>query len=144
VTTVSGPPIALFLNNQGLVRAEFRAAMYLVRVTESAATALVFLALGLFSAPSGQLAWRMVPSVVVGLPIGMFILRRIEPEAFRRVCMSANTLFITFGLARSLIDMGLAPAGVAYTLMMVVNAGEWVLVVRYFLRRRASAPGATA
>ena len=41
-TTISGPPLALFLNNQGLAQSQFRSAVYLVRVAESAATTLAY------------------------------------------------------------------------------------------------------
>ena len=51
-TTISGPPLALFLNNQGLAKEDFRAAMSLFRIVESMTTAVCYLALGLFSAES--------------------------------------------------------------------------------------------
>src|SRR5262249_31547818 len=41
VTTISGPPLAILFNNQGLVKNEFRAGLALVRVTESSVTAIV-------------------------------------------------------------------------------------------------------
>jgi hypothetical protein len=34
VTTISGPPLAILFNNQGLVKTEFRAGLALVRVAE--------------------------------------------------------------------------------------------------------------
>ena len=40
VTTISGPPLAILFNNQGLVKDEFRAGLALVRVTESCVTAI--------------------------------------------------------------------------------------------------------
>src|SRR3954454_19499834 len=39
VTTISGPPLALLFNNQGLVRQDFRAGLALVRILESSLTA---------------------------------------------------------------------------------------------------------
>lgn len=140
-TTISGPPLALFLNNQGLAQTEFKAAVYLIRVAESLSTTIVYLALGLFSAPSMSLAGRLVPSLVVGLPIGMVLLRRLEPEAFRRLCMGVNATFIAFGLARSTIDMHFLSPPVAYVAMIVVVAGEFLLLVRYFVRRRETPRG---
>src|SRR5690348_9530286 len=41
LTTISGPPLAILFNNQGLVKNEFRAGLALVRVVESSVTALV-------------------------------------------------------------------------------------------------------
>jgi uncharacterized membrane protein YfcA len=140
-TTISGPPLALFLNNQGLAQIEFRAAIYLIRVAESLSTTIVYLGLGLFVGPAVGLAGRLVPSLIIGLPIGMVLLRRLEPEAFRRICMGVNAAFIAFGLARSAIDLHLATPAVAYAAMVVVGAVESFLLVRYFLRRKEALRG---
>src|SRR5947209_13274349 len=43
VTTISGPPLALLLNNQGFAKREFRAALGLVRLAESTFTALAYI-----------------------------------------------------------------------------------------------------
>jgi len=48
VTTISGPPLAILFNNQGLVKNEFRAGLALVRVAESSVTGIVYFHLGLF------------------------------------------------------------------------------------------------
>src|SRR5499433_2168494 len=48
VTTISGPPLAILFNNQGLVKNEFRAGLALVRVAESGVTAFAYYQLGLF------------------------------------------------------------------------------------------------
>src|SRR5206468_7925086 len=52
VTTVSGPPLAILFNNQGLVKLEFRAGLGLIRVAESSLTAVVYYDLGLFAVGS--------------------------------------------------------------------------------------------
>jgi uncharacterized membrane protein YfcA len=137
-TTISGPPLALFLNNQGLAQREFRAAVYFIRVAESLSTTLVYLFLGLFVMPALGLAGRLVPSLLLGLPVGIVLLRRLEPESFRRICMGVNAAFIAFGLARSTIDMHILTPSVAYGAMLVVGAGEAILVARYFVRRRVA------
>jgi uncharacterized protein len=54
VTTISGPPLAILFNNQGLVKNEFRAGLALVRVVESTVTAIVYYQLGLFITESGD------------------------------------------------------------------------------------------
>ncbi len=43
VTTISGPPLAIALNNQGLAKKEFRAALGFVRLAESSMTAVAYL-----------------------------------------------------------------------------------------------------
>ena len=49
VTTISGPPLAMMLNNQGLAKREFRAALGFVRLAESSMTAVAYLSSGLFT-----------------------------------------------------------------------------------------------
>jgi uncharacterized membrane protein YfcA len=138
-TTISGPPIALFLNNQGMAQTQFRAAVYLIRVAESALTTVVYLVLGLFAAPSMALAGSLVPSLVIGLPIGIVLLKRLDAETFRRVSMAASATIISFGLGRSLLDVHVIPALVAYGGMLVVLLIEARLLAQYFVRRREAA-----
>src|SRR6476661_6567631 len=66
VTTISGPPLALLFNNQGLVKDQFRAGLALVRVAESCLTAIVYYNLGLFVAESTSLLWVLAPCAAVG------------------------------------------------------------------------------
>src|SRR6476660_8563040 len=74
VTTISGPPLAILFNNQGLVKTEFRAGLALVRVAESSVTALVYYHLGLFVAESENILSVIMPSVVVGIPLGAYVI----------------------------------------------------------------------
>src|SRR4030081_2687352 len=120
VTTISGPPLALLFNNQGLVKQEFRAGLALIRVAEPCLTALAHYQLGLFPAEALHLGWWIVPSVLVGIPLGAFAIRRIDAETFRRVCMSFDVWVVGFGLARVLIDLELAHGALAYGPMAAV------------------------
>src|SRR5437016_5162975 len=70
VTTISGPPLAILFNNQGLVKTEFRAGLALVRVAESSVTAVVYYQLGLFIAESENLLFVFICSIVIGVPLG--------------------------------------------------------------------------
>src|SRR5438309_7694408 len=88
VTTISGPPLALMLNNQGYVREDFRASLAIIRIAESTLTAIAYAFLGLYSLQTGSLVGLIAPSVVIGVPLGVFVLRRIVFYAFRHICMS--------------------------------------------------------
>ena len=83
VTTLSGPPLAMLFNNQGLVRTDFRAGLALVRVAESSVTAFVYFQLGLFISESENILFVLIPSVVIGIPLGSYFIRRLNPETFR-------------------------------------------------------------
>jgi uncharacterized membrane protein YfcA len=61
VTTISGPPLAILFNNQGLVQNEFRAGLALVRAAESSVTAVVYYKLGLFIAESQNTLVMLIP-----------------------------------------------------------------------------------
>jgi uncharacterized protein len=137
VTTVSGPPLALFFNNQGLNKTEFRAALSIFRLAESACTVVVYLALGIFTMPSLVLAGRFAPSVLIGLPLGYLALRRVAPEPFRRACMTVDALLVGFGLARTLIERHLVSQPFAYAGLAVVACVEAAIVLNFLLSRRA-------
>src|SRR5499427_4394360 len=94
VTTISGPPLAILFNNQGLVKNEFRAGLALVRVAESSVTAIVYYQLGLFIVESENILLVLIPSVLVGIPFGAYLLRQVDAETFRRICMSFDAWVI--------------------------------------------------
>ena len=102
VTTVSGPPLALLLNNQGLAKREFRAALGIIRLAESTFTAIAYLTAGLFTRTSMTLIPHIVPSVLVGVPIGTWLIRRMPAETFRRLCMSFDAWVVGFGVSTTL------------------------------------------
>jgi hypothetical protein len=140
VTTVSGPPLAILFNNQGLVKKEFRAGLGLIRVAESSLTAIVYSQLGLFVGESQGIFWSIVPSVLVGIPLGVFLIRRLDAETFRRICMSFDAWVVGFGLSRVLIDLKLMESPWAYSVMVVAIVLDIYLLYVFFKTRQ---PGAT-
>ncbi len=141
-TTISGPPLAMLFNNQGLARDEFRAALSLFRIAESSCTALAYLALGLFSTDSLRLSGQLAPGVLVGLPLGYALLRKLPAETFRRTCMAADALLVGFGLARSAIAQEVATPALAWAGFAAVICIEAALIASY-LRGRAGAEATT-
>src|ERR1700682_6304950 len=119
VTTISGPPLAIWFNNQGLVKDEFRAGLALVRVAESSVTAILYYQLGLFIAESANILMMCGAGVVVGVPLGAYFIRRLDAETFRRICMSFDAWVVGFGLSRVFIDLKLMESPLAYSVMAV-------------------------
>src|SRR5437764_7016771 len=117
VTTISGPPLAILFNNQGLVKNEFRAGLALVRVAESSVTAIVYYHLGLFVAESENILLVFIPIVLVGIPLGAYVIRRLDAETFRRICMSFDAWVVGFGLSRVLIELNLVESPWAYSVL---------------------------
>jgi len=139
VTTISGPPLAILFNNQGLVKNEFRAGLALVRVAESSVTAIVYYQLGLFMAESANLLLVFVSSVVVGVPLGAYVIRRLDAETFRRICMSFDAWIVGFGLSRVLIELNLVESPWAYGVLTATIFIDVCLLYTFFAARRASA-----
>lgn len=135
VTTISGPPLALLFNNQGYAKQEFRAALGLIRVAESAMTAVAYYFLGLYSIENAQLLPYIVPSVLIGIPLGTFLIGRIDPETFRRLCMSFDAVVVGFGMSKVLIELKLAFSPEAYSVLAAAVAIDAVLLYRFFQAR---------
>jgi len=132
VTTISGPPLAVLFNNQGLVKKDFRAGLALIRVAESVLTAIAYYHLGLYAVESQNLFWAIVPSVLVGIPLGAYVIRKLDAETFRRVCMSFDVWVVGFGLSRVLIDLKVMQSPVAYSVMAVAILLDVYLLLSYF------------
>ena len=139
ITTLSGPPLVILFNNQGLVKSEFRAGLALVRVAESSVTAIVYYQLGLFIAESENILLVFVPSVVLGVPLGAYLIRRLDAETFRRICMSFDAWVVGFGFSRVLIDLNLMESPWAYSVLAVtILIDTYLLYVFFTVRKRPS------
>ena len=132
VTTISGPPLALLFNNQGFVKQEFRAGLALIRVAESVLTAFAYYHLGMFTVQSLGLAETILFSVLVGIPLGAWAIRKLDPETFRRVCMSFDVWIVGFGLSKVLIDLKLAHGAAAYSPMLAAILVDALLLYVFF------------
>jgi len=140
VTTISGPPLAILFNNQGLVKNEFRAGLALVRVAESSVTAVVYYHLGLFIAESENIFLVFIPSVLIGIPLGAYVIRRLDAETFRRICMSFDAWVVGFGFSRVLIELDLIESPWAYTVMAITILIDAYLLYVFFAVQRAATP----
>jgi len=140
-TTISGPPLALLFNNQGLQKDEFRAALSLFRTSEALLTVGLYASLGLFASPEvWALAKLIVPFVIVGLPLGRLLFRNVQSETFRRIAMALDAVLVGFGLARVSMELASVPPVVAWGVFAAVVLIEAVLVIRYFSNRPALPP----
>jgi uncharacterized membrane protein YfcA len=127
VTTISGPPLAVMLNNQGLARKDFRAALGFVRLAESSMTAVAYGYAGLYSASSLELIPWIVPSIAIGVPLGAFIIRHAPVEMFRRVCLSFDAWVVGFGLSWLLNELHLVDGPAAYLVLVgIVSLDIWM------------------
>jgi uncharacterized membrane protein YfcA len=141
VTTISGPPLAILLNNQGVAKREFRAALGVVRLAESTMTAAAYAYAGLFSRESAALIPNILPSILIGVPVGAALIRRMRPETFRRICMSFDAWVVGFGISTLLqrLDVIVGPA--AYLVLVAAIVIDARMLYRFFAgRAEADAP----
>jgi len=134
LTTVSGPPLALMFNNQGFVKEEFRAALGLIRITEALLTASAYYFLGLYSFESRSVLFSIAPSVLIGVPLGSYLIHRLNPETFRRICMSFDVWVVGFGLSRVLIELNLLLSPTAYLFWFFAVLIDAYLLYQYFAK----------
>jgi len=132
VTTISGPPLAVMLSNQGLTKQDFRAALGFIRLAESSFTAVAYYYAGLYSLESMGLIPYILPSIAIGVPIGAVLIQRIRPETFRRICMSFDAWIVAFGLSTLLKDLHLVESNRAYLVMVAVGMLDMWLLYRFF------------
>lgn len=109
LTTISGPPLALFWNNQGLAKDDFKVGLAVIRSIESVCALLAYTYLGLLTRESAGLLPWLVPGVALGIPLGHWLVRHVGVETFRRVCMSFDAYLVGFSLSRTLDAAGVAP-----------------------------------
>lgn len=133
VTTISGPPLAVMLSNQGLTKKDFRAALGFIRLAESSFTAVAYGYAGLYSGESAALIPFILPSIAVGVPIGAFLIQRIRPETFRRVCMSFDAWIVGFGISVLLKELRIIDSNLAYLVLVAVAVVD-ALLLYYFFR----------
>jgi len=138
VTTISGPPLAVMLSNQGLAKQEFRAALGLVRISEALLTAVAYAYAGLYRQESFALIPQILPSIAIGVPIGAVIIRHVRPETFRRVCMSFDAWVVAFGLSTLLRELRLVESSAAYLVLVAVGLLDTWLLYRFFKRSPGS------
>jgi len=132
VTTISGPPLAVALNNQGFGKQEFRAALGIIRLAESSFTAVAYLSAGLITVESLALIPQIVPGVAIGVPVGAYLIRHVRVETFRRVCMSFDAWIVAFGISTLFRSLHIIDGPAAYLIMVVVGVIDACLLYRFF------------
>jgi uncharacterized membrane protein YfcA len=136
VTTISGPPLAVMLNNQGFAKREFRAALGYIRLAESSFTAIAYATAGLYTSSSLMLVPSILPSVAIGVPLGAWLIRHVRSETFRRLCMSFDAWVVGFGLSTLLRSLRIVEGPAAYLVMLTVIAVDALLLYRFFSAHR--------
>ena len=135
LTTISGPPLAILLNNEGFKKDDFKASLALIRVAESSLTAIMYYFLGFFTSESMDLVKIILPCALVAVPVGSAIIGRLNVTNFRRACISLDAWLIAFGLFKVVSRAALFSTPVALVFSAVIVSIDGVSVYHYFANR---------
>lgn len=113
--------------------------MELIRLAESTFTAVAYLTAGLIGTASIQLIPQILPSVLVGVPIGAFIIQRMRAETFRRICMSFDAWVVAFGVSSVLRDIKIVEGPKAFLFRAGIIVIDAWLLWRFFTRNHPTA-----
>ncbi|MCI4350801.1 MAG: sulfite exporter TauE/SafE family protein [Thermoplasmata archaeon] len=130
LTTISGPPLALFWRNQGLSKEQFRCVMSQIRTAEASFTAVSYVALGYFTPSANALVPSLLIPVLIGVPLGALLLTRFSRDFFRQVVMAADGLFVAYGLNNVLVKLKILSAAVADVVTITIVAIVGFLLYR--------------
>ncbi|MGD0250376.1 MAG: sulfite exporter TauE/SafE family protein [Thermoplasmata archaeon] len=140
LTTISGPPLAVFFRNQGLSKNEFRCTLAQVRVAESSLTLTTyflfteFLGANLIPAPSvGLIPFLLIP-VLIGVPAGTWLMGRVSRDVFTRFVMAMDGLVVSFGLSQVIVKLNWVGSTLS-DLVLGVLATLFVALASYSLYR---------
>jgi uncharacterized protein len=128
LTTISGPPLAVFFRNQGLSKNEFRCTLAQVRVAESSLTLTTyflfteFLGANLIPAPSvGLIPYLLIP-VLIGVPVGTWLVGRVSRDVFTRFVMAMDGLVVSFGLSQVIVKLNWVGSTLSYLVFGALGA----------------------
>ena len=68
----------------------------------------------------------------------MCVIRRMDAETFRRICMSFDGWVVGFGFSRVVMELGLMASPWAYSIIVVTIAIDVCLLITFFSARRAA------
>jgi hypothetical protein len=74
----------------------------------------------------------MLPSVAIGVPVGAIVIRQLQPETFRRICMSFDAWVVAFGISTLLRELHLVDSVAAYLVVVVTVLIDGYLLARFF------------
>jgi len=130
LTTISGPPLALYWRNQGLAKSEFRCTMAQIRVAEASMTTGAYLVAGLFTGPSLALVPYLLLPVILGVPLGTLLLTRVSRDLFSRIVMGVDAVIVTYGLYKVTTQVGWLTSDEGLVFLVAVLALTAVIAYR--------------
>jgi hypothetical protein len=75
---------------------------------------------------------QILPSVLIGVPIGAFLIRHIPTETFRRICMSFDAWVVAFGVSTVVRDLKIVEGLTPFLFLEAVIVIDAWLLWRFF------------
>ncbi|MEX0783232.1 MAG: sulfite exporter TauE/SafE family protein [Dehalococcoidia bacterium] len=91
-TSMSGPPVVLYLQGQGFLRGMFRATLTAYFLAGGALATVLFLLSGQFHAETAGLTLLAAPGLLAGFVIGHTIFHRLDEARFRQIVIAVLIL----------------------------------------------------
>ena len=73
--------------------------------------------------------------MLVGVPIGAWLIRHLPADTFRRICMSFDAWIVGFGISTLLRDLKWVESPAAYLVLVAVMIIDGVMLRRFFSNR---------
>ena len=97
-------------------------------------------------APGAKTPWFVTLAATVPMPltvpVGAFVIKRVNSETFRRICMSFDAWVVAFGVSRLLQELQLVQSNAAYLVLVGVGLLDCWLLYRFFSAHGALDPEA--
>lgn len=103
VISTGGPPVILFLTNQGVAKRPFRASLIAYFLFLNVATVPIYFAGGLMSVAVAKYAVAFFPALILGAIAGSRLLHRVSERAFR---FTALVIVMVAGIGAVLSSLG--------------------------------------
>jgi len=103
--TMSGPPVILFFQNQGMAKDRFRANIVAYFLATNLITIIAFAAGGIMTPASATPALYFLPALAVGLVIGMVASGRVPEKPFRTLALWVVALAGISSLISGIMDI---------------------------------------
>jgi len=86
--SMSGPPVVLFFSNQGMMKQAFRANLVFFFLSLNIAAFISYIVSGLISREVVRYTILFLPAMLVGVFVGMALIRKVRELFFRRIVLS--------------------------------------------------------
>src|SRR5262249_12356900 len=75
---------------------------------------------------------QILPSVLIGVPIGARLIRQMPAETFRRMCMSFDAWIVGFGVSTVMRDLKIVEGPSAFLFLAGVIVVDAFMLYRFF------------